>query len=141
DGRTNCPVTGPRSLHAIIIDRSDPISGQQAQRLRQLVSTWKSEAEFALRFDVYTVEGDASNVVEPVLQICSPGKPDNVNPIYQNPDRVRKRFEESFSAVLDRTVEQLLKESTRSSSPIIESTKAAALSSFGPFSGFKTPLQ
>jgi uncharacterized protein YneF (UPF0154 family) len=31
----NCPLGGPHAIHMIMIDRSDPISGQQAQRVRQ----------------------------------------------------------------------------------------------------------
>ena len=34
-GEDNCPTTGPNAIHIILIDRSDPITGQQAQHVRQ----------------------------------------------------------------------------------------------------------
>src|SRR3954453_19583763 len=56
-GADNCPLSGPRAVHVIMIDRSDPISGQQAQRIRQRVQQLKNDAPFGARFDVYTFEG------------------------------------------------------------------------------------
>jgi hypothetical protein len=101
DAETNCPVSGPQIVHALMFDRSDPISGQQAQRIKFAVNELKRTAAFGYRFDIYTFEGDAKNVLLPVLQICSPGKPEDANELYQNPDLVRRRYEERFSSVLD----------------------------------------
>jgi len=129
----NCPLTGPSSVHLIMIDRSDPITGQQAQRVRQYIQKLKNEASAGTRFDVYTFEGDIRNEMVPMIRVCAPGRPQDANELYENPDLIRKRYEERFSAVLDRTIETLLKESTRQNSPIIESLRAAAITSFGPF--------
>src|SRR5690348_7082010 len=54
----NCPRSGPKAIHVIMIDRSDPISEQQAQRVRQDVEDLKRNAAFGTRFDLYTFEGD-----------------------------------------------------------------------------------
>jgi hypothetical protein len=138
---TNCPTSGPQVVHALMFDRSDPISGQQAQRIKFAVNELKRTAAFAYRFDIYTFEGDAKNVLLPVLQICSPGKPEDANELYQNPEMVRRRYEERFSSVLDATIKDLLRESTRQDSPIIESLRAAALTSFGPVDESRTKLR
>src|SRR5687768_5836719 len=68
----NCPEIGPRAVHAIIIDRTDPISPQQGQVIRQRLQQYREKASFGLRFDIYTVEGDYRNVLKPILSICSP---------------------------------------------------------------------
>lgn len=141
DADTNCPTSGPHAVHALMFDRSDPISGQQAQRIKFTVDELKRSAEFGYRFDIYTFEGDVKNVLEPILKICSPGKPEDANELYQNPVIVRRRYEEQFSSVLDRTIVDLLRESTRQNSPIIESLRAAALTSFGPFTEGQTRLR
>src|ERR1700677_4050386 len=52
----NCPRSGPTAVHVIMIDRSDPITGQQAQGVRQRVEKLKNDAAFGTRFDVYTFE-------------------------------------------------------------------------------------
>jgi hypothetical protein len=141
DAQTNCPRAGPRGVHVIIIDRSDPISQQQAQIIRQRIQALKIDAPLGLRFDVYTFEGDTKNVLEPILKVCSSGKPEEANEWIENPEFVRRQYEERFSSVLDRTIDGLLQEATRDSSPIIESLRAAAITSFGAFESSKVPLR
>src|SRR5262249_10204278 len=70
DPTSNCPKSGPTSVHLVIFDRSDPINGQQAQRVRQEVQQIKNAAEFGYRFDLYTFDGDEKNVLAPILSIC-----------------------------------------------------------------------
>jgi uncharacterized membrane protein len=132
DAETNCPINGPTVVNVLIFDRSDPISGQQAQRVRFAVDELKHSANFGYRFDIYTFEGDNKTALEPVLKICNPGRPEEANELIQNPEIVRKKYEERFSSTLDRTIEGLLRASSRDNSPIIESLRAATLTSFGP---------
>jgi len=136
----NCPRSGPKAVHVIMIDRSDPMSGQQAQAVRQRVEKLKNEAGFGTRFDVYTFEGDAKNEMRPIVRVCAPGRPEEANELIENPEFVRRRYEERFSQILDRSVTELLKVSTLPNSPIIESLKAAALTSFGPLTAGQVPL-
>jgi hypothetical protein len=127
----NCPQNGVRAIHLIMLDRSDPISGQQAQRIRQYVQKAKDDAPFGMRFDIYTFEGDTKSELAPILQVCAPGRPETANELIENPELIRKRYNEKFSGVLDKTIEDLLTASTRPNSPIIESLRAAAISSLG----------
>src|SRR5262245_29274311 len=132
DPQTNCPVDGPRAVHVVIFDRSDPVSPQQRQRIRLVMDQLKSEAPFGYRFDIYTVEGDAKNVLEPIRVVCSPGPPWKANWLIENPEHVLRIYEERFASVLDQAIDPLLEASVQPSSPIIESLRAAAISSFGP---------
>lgn len=141
DEATNCPLTGPRAVHVLIFDRSDPISAQQSQQIQQRIRALKSAAAFGQRFDVYTLEGDVKNALRPTLQICSPGRPEEANELIENPELVRRRYDEKFSRVLDRTIDSLLQPSVRDNSPIIESMRAAAITSFGDFDEAKTDLR
>jgi hypothetical protein len=137
----NCPKTGPKAVHVLLIDRSDPISGQQAQHIRQVVQRLKDDAVFGTRFDVYTFEGDSVNELPPVLRVCAPGRPQDANELIENPERVRKRYEDSFALVLDKTLNELLRASTRPNSPIVESLRAAAQTSFGSFDAGQIPMR
>ena len=132
DAETNCPINGSKVVNVLIFDRSDSISGQRAQRVRFAVDELKHAANFGYRFDIYTFEGDNKTALEPILKICSPGRPEEANEIIQNPEIVRKRYEERFSSTVDKTIESLLRASSRDNSPIIESLRAATLTSFGP---------
>ena len=141
DQETNCPTSGPNGVHVILFDRSDPITDSQAQRIKQIIEKLKNEAPFGLRFDIYTFEGDTSHVLEPKLRICALGKPESANPLIENPEIVRRRYEARFAAVIDQTVSGLLRVSTQSTSPIIESIRAAAITSFGPIERGQMPLR
>jgi hypothetical protein len=132
-GSDNCPLgEAPQAIHVLIFDRSDPISEQQAQRVKQLMKQLKDAASFGYRFDIYTFEGDAKRELHPELRVCSPGRPEDANELIENPELVRRNFEKAFSERIDQVVNQLLMETTRPSSPIIESLRAAAITSFGP---------
>jgi hypothetical protein len=133
DEATNCPKAGPRAIHAILIDRSDPITPQQGQLVKQYMNRLVLSAQFAERFDIYTIEGNTSDSLLPVLTVCSPGRGSKANKLYENPKQIEERFRAKFIAVMDRVTSELLVESTRPSSPILESIKAAAITSFGPY--------
>jgi hypothetical protein len=139
DLESNCPVNGPTAIHAILFDRSDPISDQQGQRIRQLIIKYKESARSGLRFDLYTFNGDTSHVLTPKLQLCAVGK--EANELIENPERVRQRYEKKFSDVLDQSVGELLRGSKEAKSPIIESIRAAAISSFGAIEPGQMPLR
>lgn len=138
---TNCPIDGPRAVHLIIIDRSDPISGQQAQRIKQVIDRYKVASTFGERFDVFTFEGDSNSALSPILVVCSPGRPDDANELIENPELIRQRYEERFSSVLDRVIDNLVQESERPTSPIMESIRAAALTSLGPLESGSVPIR
>lgn len=139
DAENNCPKSGPTSIHVLLFDRSDPISDQQAQRIRQVIEKYKSDAASGTRFDLYTFEGDSTHVLSPKLQICALGKDGSI--YTENPERIRRRYEERFAAVLNQTVAELLRASTQSTSPIVESIKASAITSFGPVERAQIPLR
>lgn len=137
----NCPATGPKSIHVIMFDRSDPISEQQAQRIRQTIDRYRNDASFGQRFDLYTFQGDTQHVLQPRLQICALGKPSEANSLIENPELVRRAYETKFTKVLDQAVSELLRGSQEKTSPIIESLRAASISSFGPVNAGEIPLR
>jgi hypothetical protein len=136
----NCPRSGPTAVHLIMIDRSDPITGQQAQAVRQRVEKLKTDAAFGTRFDIYTFVGDSKNEMRPFVRVCAPGRPEQANELIENPVFVRRRYDERFANVLDHSVAELLQVSTLPNSPIIESLRAAAITSFGPLTAGTIPL-
>jgi hypothetical protein len=132
DKGTNCPVSGPpRSVHMFIIDRSDPVSGQQAQRIRQVIADYRDTAEKGDRFDFYVFEGNAQDALEPKESVCSPGR--EVNPLIENERRAKLTYDEKFARVIDSAASELLVPSTLKNSPLLESLRAATQTSFGPF--------
>jgi hypothetical protein len=136
-----CPLAGPRAIQVLLIDQTDPITRQNAEQVKQYVERLVDKAIIGERFDLYTIKADTKNVLEPDLQVCFPGRGDGANELYQNPRRMRQRFEEKFLIPLRGKLDELLAETSRPSSPILESLKAAAISSFGRFERRDVPLR
>ena len=130
DQTTLCPSTGPTAVHVVLLDRSDPITPLQAQRVRQLVDRIIEDAQPGERVDLYVAEGDGREALLPRVSLCNPGR--EGNPYYQNPRRIRERYEASFKAPVERTLASLLEPSGRNNSPIIESIKSVCVAAFGP---------
>jgi hypothetical protein len=75
------------------------------------------------------------------LVIRSPNRHEEANEIIENPKRAKELYEQRFVAVLDKTINDLLRESSRESSPILESMKTAAIASFGPSERQQIPFR
>lgn len=127
-GADNCPVSGPRAVHAILVDRSDPITPLQQQQILQEIQNQIKKAQEGDRFDLFVAEGDGVNVLAPAISLCRPRQ--DANELYQNPEIIQRTFEERFVRVLDVELKKLLESSSRPNSPILESIKAVAVASF-----------
>jgi len=141
DAATGCPAAGPTAIHAILIDRSDPISPLQGQQVRQAMDRYVKTAAIGERFDLYVANGDAVNVLTAVASVCNPGRGDQANELYQNPQMIQRQFEEKFVKVLGQNLDTLLQATTSDSSPILESIRAVAVASFGNVDPGKIPLE
>lgn len=141
DATTNCPKSGPRAVHVFLFDRTDPITPQQGQLIKQKLARYVDSAKTGERFDFYTVEGDEKRVLMPHLQACSPGRGVEANELYENPKAIQRKFEEQFVAAIRMQADELLQESTKDNSPIIESIRGAAITSFGRFDRNEIPLR
>lgn len=138
DSATLCPRSGATAVHAVLIDRSDPISGLQATRVRQVLDRAVADIAIGGLLTLYVAESDGVEALRPVLALCNPGR--DANPLYENPRHIRERFERDFKARLDDSVGRLLVPATRQTSPIMESIKAICIDAFGAI-GQGVPLQ
>ncbi len=129
DETSLCPQAGPAAVTAVLVDRSDPLGPQQAQRVHQLLEQVIAEAPVGGKVALYLAEADAFLALSPVLALCNPGR--EANPIYQNPKRMRERYEKEFKSRFDAVRESLLQSSPRKTSPIMESIKAVCIDAFG----------
>lgn len=129
DPATLCPRAGPVAVHAVLIDRSDPISPLQATRVRQVLDAAAFGSQPGTRVALYVAESDGVAALAPVLALCNPGR--EANPLYQNPRLIREKYERDFKARLDSAISALLSPSTRQTSPIMESLKAVCVDAFG----------
>jgi hypothetical protein len=132
---SNCPVSGPVAVHALLIDRSDPITPLQAARFRQILDEMVAEARPGERLDLYVAEGDGVNTLAPVLSVCSSGRGASANELYQNPQAIERAFQDRFVGPLRQEAAKLMQPMTRENSPLLESIRTVAVTSFGEVRG------
>jgi hypothetical protein len=129
DEATLCPRSGPTAVTAVLVDRSDPLGAQQSRRVRQVLDRAVAETPVGGMIALYLAEADEFQALPPLLALCNPGS--EANPLYQNPKRMRVRYEEQFKKRLDAVIDSLLLPSRRRTSPIMESIKAVCIDAFG----------
>lgn len=127
----NCPVTGPKGIHVILIDRSDPITPVQSERVRQVVEGLVSQAQTGERFDLYVADGDGINLLIPTVSVCSSGRGATASALYENPEAIERSFQERFVTPLRQAMGELLVPTSRATSPLLESLRTIAVTSFG----------
>lgn len=124
-----CPLRGPTAVHAILIDRSDPISPLQADRLRQMINQVTRHMPVGGRIDMYVADSNGWRTLRPVVSLCNPGN--TANPLYQNPGRMHQKYEDAFRKPVEVALASLMVPSSTTMSPIMESIKAVCVQSFG----------
>jgi hypothetical protein len=133
DAQTLCPTDEPPAeVVALILDMSDRLTEVQLLSVRNHLNRllYDELPRFAY-VEAYAVQERAGVVAAPVIGLCNPGKGNDLNRIYQNPELARKRWEQDFATVLSAKLEELLAAPDSASSPIYEAIQAVAVRSFG----------
>jgi len=90
DAATMCPMAGPSAVHAVLIDRSDPISALQTQRLQQILQGIIDGAVVNERVDLYILSPDGLQRATPVVSLCRP--PSEGNFLVENPEHIHAAY-------------------------------------------------
>lgn len=127
DPATFCRLDQPAAGHtALVIDRTDPFTPQQAQQLRRLFAKLRGELAIQEQLSAFLITADIPTIARPVLSRCNPGDQSSVNDLIGNRRRVQERWQESFGKPLDDLMEGLLSAARAGRSPIIETLRAIA---------------
>ncbi len=124
-----CPVGGPTGVHALLVDRSDPITPLQAQRVQQVLNAAIQDAAVGERIDLYILAGDGTQALHPQVSLCRPRS--EGSQIDSNPRKLRENYERRFKQPLDAALVAMAEPSTAQTSPIMESVKAVCVAAFG----------
>ncbi|MEO1040590.1 MAG: hypothetical protein AAFX09_13725 [Pseudomonadota bacterium] len=127
DPDTLCPtdVTAPHA--AVIIDKTDRYSPEEAERIGNLILNARDGLEIGERFSLFELDerGDLANTES--FSLCNPGRGDQISPLYRNPARVETRYQSQFEAPLQRALADLVEPKDSPQSPIIEALARLAL--------------
>src|SRR2546426_6186918 len=124
-----CPHDGPKAHVALLVDKTDPLSFTQGKAFASLLRTYSAgrrvrEGEL---LSVFVLGEDFRDTAEPLFEKCHPGDGSDKNPLTENPELWRKRYQEQFEKpILE--LERLLKtEKPAARSPIMEMVQLVGL--------------
>ncbi|MGR3717020.1 MAG: hypothetical protein ACU0B1_09770 [Thermohalobaculum sp.] len=122
-------MLGPAGVHAILIDKSDPITPLQAQRARQILDAAIERAVVGERVDLYVLAENNNQAMRPVISLCRPKS--NGSELTENVKKLRQNYQKRFKVPLDNAFATLARPSQERLSPIMESIKAVCVGAFG----------
>jgi hypothetical protein len=131
DAQTLCRRDGalPEAT-VVLLDLSSTLSDVQRLDLKnELVRLRDTIPRFG-RLEIFAVDDRAPRVLEPILKLCNPGRGEDMNEIYQNPQLALQRWERDFASTVNATIERLLGMPEAATSPIFEAVQAVALQTF-----------
>lgn len=131
DAATLCPVgRAPPEVTVVLLDLSSTLSDVQRLDVKNELTRMRDALPRFGRVEVFAVDDRAPRVIEPVLALCNPGRGEDMNQIYQNPQLARERWERDFARTLDGAIEKLLAAPESATSPIFEAIQAVSLRTF-----------
>ena len=127
DPDTLCPDDGDYPRTAVVIDATDPLSSSQAKAISEEISSLRRELAVNEWVGIFVLNEDNLTLPSPEIALCNPGDESTANPLYENPDQVRRRFERKFRKPMEQAVERLAQLPLSPTSPILEMIRAVAL--------------
>jgi len=128
DPSTLCPFEAGYPVVRILIDKTDPWDAQRSARLEKIIRQIKDNLDVSERLAISVLDESGSEVPTPVFDMCNPGRGDQANPLYKNPRRVHKKFEDQFDLPLEQMLVDILRPGTAPRSPILEAVWNITLS-------------
>jgi hypothetical protein len=118
DAQSLCLKTGAIGHTLVLVDKTDPWSPVQAERLKKLVKRLSDELPAERLLSIYVFNDAFEPNFPPLLALCNPGR--TVSELIGNPRRDYVRWVEKFGRPLDEALAVLAQPAKGNLSPIVE---------------------
>lgn len=121
DPETLCPAEGAKTVTAILVDKTDPLTMAEKSRARELVTMARDGASSGDRIRLVVLrqnEARGDVVLDTIVDLCNPGS--EANPLYQNPRQIAARYRNAFLSPFEEALASLDGKAPSSSSPIAQ---------------------
>ncbi|MBP5857917.1 hypothetical protein KAJ83_12935 [Marivibrio halodurans] len=122
-----CPESGYRAHTIVVVDKTDTFSPSQRSYLGRIIRTVGEEMRQFDKLSIYVLDHKNFSAPIPAFDLCNPGDGSAANTLYQNPRKIRAKFEATFGEPLDRAINALATTQTSPRSPIMEMIQEVAL--------------
>ncbi len=121
DETTLCEISDELPAHtAVIIDKTDEYSEQQADLIAAIIRRTRDRLDIGERLTLFELDQYGQFDPRGKFSLCNPGRGDQVNPLFRNPEQIEKRFNEKFDRPLETILEDLVVPKEAPSSPVLE---------------------
>ncbi len=119
DKETFCLLNEPTNHYVMIVDLSDGLSPSQSQYILQLTRKIRDEMNKFDRLTVFSLQ-TSNNDILPLFDKCNPGSAKEANPIYQNPQAIKRAFDRFFEKPLEELIYGMGDQGIADSTPLLE---------------------
>ncbi len=136
DYATGCPKDGNYSaIFAVLLDTTDSLSPVQQEIVQKKLDELAENVPRYGKLEIFAVRASSDRLIEPLLQVCNPGRGSDTNELTGNPRLMEKRWREKFKNPLDEALKMALSDSINAKqSPIMEEIQQVSVQAF-----FETP--
>ena len=121
DELTLCELSDDLPPHtAVIIDKTDEYSEQQADLIAAIIRRTSDRLDVGERFSLFELDQDGQFDPRGEFSYCNPGRGNQVNPLFRNPEQMEERFNEKFGSRLEASLEDLVVPKEAPNSPVLE---------------------
>jgi len=121
DELTLCEISDDLPPHtAVIIDKTDEYSEQQADLIAAVIRRARNRLEIGERFTLFELDQFGQFDPRGRFSLCNPGRGDQVNALFRNPEQIEERFNEKFDQPLETILEDLVVPKEAPNSPVLE---------------------
>ena len=136
DYATGCPKDGKYSaIFAILLDTTDSLTSVQQEIIQKKLDEFAEKVPRYGKLETFAVRASSDRLIEPLLQVCNPGRGSDTNQFTGNPRLMEKRWHEKFMDPLNKSLKVALSDSANAKqSPIMEEIQQVSVQAF-----FETP--
>ena len=121
DELTLCEISDELPPHtAVIIDKTDEYSEQQADLIAAIIRRTRDRLEIGERLTLFELDQYGQFDPRGEFSLCNPGRGDQVNALFRNPEQIEARFNEKFNRPLETLLEDLVVPKEAPNSPVLE---------------------
>jgi len=114
---TLCPNCDGYPIVRVFIDKTDIWDEDDKKQLNNLLHKIKNDLSIYEQLIIYVLDESGN---KQVFNMCNPGNGDQANSLYENPRKIKAKFDQQFSKPLDSIITSILNPNTAARSPLIE---------------------
>jgi flagellar basal body-associated protein FliL len=116
-----CRVDGQYNKHVVVLDITGKYSLLQHKTIRSSIENIVKNLELEEQLQFYFITDNVATVVKPLMEVCNPGKGENINGLVGNKKLVIQKWENKLYKPLNKILSDFDEnQQTTNSSPIFE---------------------